>query len=79
MAQDFTYNNLILLAYGEIAQDQQSAMLSHTLCDEQLSEKFATILNVKDRLDADMKSPSDTSLQIIMQHSRDTRELETFC
>ena len=79
MEDNSTLNNLIKLAYGEISDDQRSVLLRELISDPEKAEKLNEILAIKDKLDAQKFEPSDTSLQIVLNHSRNSKELETFC
>ncbi len=70
MKKTFTLEDLLLLHYGEKDSFEQAEMKTAIENDLQLKEEFEDIEHVMHHLDADIKSPHPSSIQIILNHSR---------
>ena len=72
MKKTFTPEDLIQLHYGEKDSFEQAEIKTAMEQDEHLPQEFEDIEHVMHHLDADMKSPSLSSIKIILNHSRKT-------
>jgi hypothetical protein len=79
MDKNFTLNRLIQLTYGELTNQERSELLKELVTSFEMNESLQDVLSVQDKLNEDMLEPSATSLQIVLDHSRNNQELETFC
>lgn len=75
MIQTSTQDLLILHAYGETSAEQKQQLARELATNETLHEELMEVVHTKKMLNAKMKSPSDTSLRIIMAHSHKTEHL----
>lgn len=75
MIQTSTQNLLVLHAYGETSAEQKQQLARELATNENLHEELMEIVQAKKMLDTKMKSPSDTSLRIIMNYSHKTEHL----
>ena len=75
MIQTSTQDLLILHAYGETTAEQKQQLARELATNETLHQELMEIVHTKKMLDAKKKSPSDTSLRIIMAHSHKTEHL----
>ncbi len=76
MEQTSTQDLLILHAYGETTLEQRESLAKQLASDETLQEELLEIIRTKRELNSQMKSPSVTSLRIIMEHSYKTEHLQ---
>jgi hypothetical protein len=76
MIQSSTYDQLILLAYGELNGAEASALLARIGADAELAGQWDTIKNLTGELDKGMVAPSDTSLKIVLEYSNKTEHLQ---
>jgi hypothetical protein len=72
MKQTFTPNHLLLAAYGELPSDTRQQVFARIECNEQIAEEFQAIVDMQEILDGFKMKPSQTSINIILQHSRNT-------
>ena len=72
MKQTFTPNDLLLAAYGELPASTAQQVQAHIESNEQVAEEFQTIVDMKEMLDSFTMKPSQTSIDIILEHSRNT-------
>jgi hypothetical protein len=71
-----TLDLLVLHAYGETTLEQREFLASELTVNESLQEELMNLIQTKRQLSAKMKSPSKTSLRIIMEHSYKTEHLQ---
>ena len=76
MEQTSTHDLLILHAYGETTLEQREYLATQLAINENLQEELMEIIGTKRQLTAQMKSPSKTSVRIIMEHSHKTERLQ---
>jgi hypothetical protein len=76
MIQTSTPNLLLLHAYGETTEELKEVLATELIKDPVLHEEFVTIIKAKRALNNEMKSPSNTSVRIIMEHSYKTEHLQ---
>ncbi len=70
MKQNFTPQDLILLHYGEKNSFEQAEIKIAIENDSILKEEFEHIEDVMHHLDSDMKTPSLSSIKIILNYSK---------
>ncbi len=75
MEQTSTHDLLVLHAYGETSPEQREYLAKQLAADENLQEELMEIIRTKRELTSKLKSPSATSLRIIMEHSHKTEHL----
>ena len=76
MGQTSTHDLLILHAYGETTPEQREFLAAQLALDESMQEELMEIIRTKRELTSKMKSPSETSVRIIMEHSYKTEHLQ---
>ena len=76
MNQTSTSNLLLLHAYGETTAEQKEVLATALINDPSLHEELISVIRGKRVLNAKMKSPSNTSVRIIMEHSYKTEHLQ---
>ena len=76
MKQTSTQNLLVLHAYGETTFAQKEFLATELAKSENLHEEMMELIRAKRQLNSKMKSPSETSLRIIMEHSYKTEHLQ---
>ena len=78
MKTNFTFDDLLLYHYGELPADEIDALEASLLFNEHLKESNETIKKMMDILDAEKTTPCNASIQIILDHNRQSSgELET--
>jgi hypothetical protein len=75
MKQTSTQNLLILHTYGETTPEQKEQLAELLANDESLQVELLELTQAKQQLTRKMKSPSMTSLRIIMDYSHKTEQL----
>ncbi len=70
MTKKFTQNDLIRYAYEDLDSFTEAEMSVHMHQDEELKSEYAEIEEVRKRLNEVSYQPSESSLYIILQHSR---------
>ena len=76
MNQTSTPNLLLLHAYGETTAEQKEVLATALVNDPDLHEELIAVIKSKRVLNSKMKSPSNTSVRIIMEHSYKTEHLQ---
>ena len=76
MIQTSTPNLLLLHAYGETTEEQKEVLATELIKDPLLHEEMIAVIKTKRLLNREMKSPSITSVRIIMEHSYKTEHLQ---
>jgi hypothetical protein len=76
MTQNSTQNLLLLHAYNETTEAQKSELAVELAKDPSVQEDLMDIIRTKRVLNGKMKSPSPTSVRIIMEHSYKTEHLQ---
>lgn len=76
MIQTSTQNLLVLHAYGETTEAQKEQLAREMATDETLHEELMEMVRAKRMLNGKLKSPSETSIRIIMEHSYKTEHLQ---
>lgn len=80
MDKNSTLNNLLRYSYNETSWQETNAINNNIANNWEIKEQVKEIENMKNILKKmPLKSPSTTSIQIILNHSRQTEELQTFC
>ncbi len=75
MEQISTQDLLLLHAYGETTEEQKAFLAMEMAKDPGLIEEFMELVRAKRALNKQLKSPSNTSIRIIMEHSYQTEHL----
>ena len=76
MIQNSTQNLLLLHAYGETSDDQKGYLAKELAKDPALHEELVEMIRAKKLLAGELKSPSATSIRIIMEHSYKTEHMQ---
>ncbi|MDB5281157.1 MAG: hypothetical protein JWO06_232 [Bacteroidota bacterium] len=71
-----TLELLLLHAYNETTESQKEFLALELAKDPSLQEDMMEMIRAKRMLNAKMKSPSPTSVRIIMEHSYKTEHLQ---
>lgn len=71
-----TQNLLLLHAYGETTPEQKEFLAGQMAANPALQEELSEILSGMNMLDSKLKSPSNTSVRIVMEHSYKTEHLQ---
>jgi len=71
-----TLELLLLHAYNETTEPQKEFLATELAKDLALHEDFMEIIRAKRTLNRNLKSPSPTSVRIIMEHSYKTEHLQ---
>jgi hypothetical protein len=72
MEKTFTPNHLLLAAYGELAANTVQQVHAHIECNNKAAEEFQAIIDMQEILDSFRMKPSQTSIDIILEHSRNS-------
>lgn len=67
---------LTLHAYGDTTCEQREFLAEELATNASLHEELLELIRTKQQLNAQTKSPSATSLRIVMEHSRQTEHLQ---
>ena len=76
MEQISTQNLLLLHAYGETTPAQRVLIEKELAASPVLQQEWAELQETMNVLNGKMKSPSNTSVRIIMEHSHKTEHLQ---
>jgi len=76
MIQASTFDQLLLMAYGELNSEDARALQEQLKSDEELAREWHSILRLSGQLDQVSLSPSETSLKIVLEHSYKTEHLQ---
>lgn len=76
MEQTSTQDLLVLHAYGETTLEQREFLAAELANDENLQDELMELIRTKRELTSKLKSPSATSIRIIMEHSHKTEHLQ---
>ena len=77
MNGDFTENDLILYHYNELEQNRRQEIEDHLATDTNLKAHYQSLLQTTLMLDKAKMNPSQTSVDIIREHSGYFSSLET--
>jgi hypothetical protein len=75
MEQTSTHDLLVLHAYGETTLEQREYLAKQLATNETLQDELMEIIATKRQLTSKLKSPSATSLRIIMDYSHKSEHL----
>ncbi len=78
MKMSYTENDLIRFIYGETSDAETKALQAELTANFELNESFQRLQKIHQLLDEGFKSPSQTSIDLIMEHSRNTAPMETY-
>lgn len=76
MTKISTNHLLVLHAYGETTNEQKEMLAKELAVNEELHEELIEFIRAKRMLNGTVKSPSNTSVRIIMEHSHKTEHLQ---
>ena len=76
MNQTSTNELILLFSYRETTPEQTEKALQLITENESVRAQFEELMQAKQQLSAQLKSPSTTSLNIIMEHSHKTAHLQ---
>ena len=76
MVQLSTSDQLLLMAYGELAGEDARHLQDQLKADKELAAEWYSILRLTGRLDHAVFAPSQTSLRIVLEHSSHTEHLQ---
>jgi hypothetical protein len=76
MVQISTFDQLLLMAYGELGANDAQALQEQLRMDHELAKEWHDILRLTGRLDHTVFAPSETSLKIVLEHSFKTEHLQ---
>ncbi len=76
MKQTSTSQLVLIHAYGETSQAQRETIEKEFSENSTLYEEYMNVIKVKRMLNGKMKSPSATSVRIIMQYSCKNEHLQ---
>jgi hypothetical protein len=76
MVTDITKNDLILLAYNELPENESLTLYKAMEANSELKAQFNLIKQEMARLDSYSESPSDTSVQIVIEESCSSSPME---
>lgn len=76
MIKTYTPNLLILQTYNELSPRQEQQLQAELLQNEELVQLQTELTDTGHRLNTLLRSPSATSLRIIMDHSHKTEHLQ---
>lgn len=76
MEQTSTRDLLLLHAYGETNIEQREYLAGLLAESETLQSELLEIIETQKKLNQRLKSPSTTSVRIIMEHSHKTEHLQ---
>ncbi len=77
MTQTVTENDLILFCYDELDQQRSTEVRKAIKHDAQLMQMYQNLLHTMQFLDLGARNPSQTSIDIIREHSGHHSSLET--
>lgn len=76
MTKTSTPDLLLLHAYSETTSQQKDLLAGKLALNEDLQSEYAELIQSKQMLNKLVKSPCETSLRIIMEHSYKTEHLQ---
>lgn len=76
MVQISTSDQLLLMAYGELNNEDARTLQEQLKSDNDLAKEWHSILRLTGKLDKVSLSPSETSLKIVLEHSYKTEHLQ---
>ena len=79
MRQTFTQNLLVKKVYNETSEWENQLLTEEMNKSWMLKEEYEALNEVIEKLDSEIYSPSKTSIQIILEHSRKSAPLEASC
>ncbi|MDZ4844256.1 MAG: hypothetical protein SH857_01760 [Chitinophagales bacterium] len=79
MRQTSTRNMFVKKLYNETSAWENEQLTEEMNSNWKLKEEFEMMQEVVKKLDSEVYTPSKTSIQIILEHSRKTASVETSC
>lgn len=71
-----THDLLLLHAYGETTLEQREFLATELLLNDSLQDELFEIIQTQQQLNSLQRSPSETSLRIIMEQSCNSAQLQ---
>ncbi len=78
MKMSYNENDLLRLIYRETTEAESKAIRAAMVADFALSERYRQLEKIHDVLDEGFRNPNQSSIDLIMEHSRNTTPLETY-
>ena len=69
MTPTFTHEDLLRFIYKECSAEENTAAKRAILSNTELAAEYHAVLTVKEDLDGEFLEPSQTSINIILQHA----------
>jgi len=69
MTPNFTHEDLLRFIYKELPADEATGVKRAILANAELGAEYHAMLTVKEDLDTQFTEPSQTSINIILQHA----------
>ena len=69
MTQNFTHDDLLRFIYKECSSSEAIEIKRAILASTELGAEYHAMLTVKENLDTQFTEPSQTSVNIILQHA----------
>lgn len=79
MRHTSTQDMLVKKLYNETSAQENELLQEEMNTNWELKEEFEAMKEVKEKLDAERYTPSKTSIQIILEHSRKTAPVCANC
>ena len=76
MNKNITQNDLLLLAYNDLPAQEHNTLLTKVLNDKKLAEEYLKLKDEMKILDSLFISPNQTSVNIVLEESCSSREME---
>jgi hypothetical protein len=76
MSENYSENQLLLYIYDEMDAEEKSAMDAELQVNPQLQKRFLVFKQTIKMLDELETEPSESSIEIIMEHARKLNNLE---
>jgi anti-sigma factor RsiW len=77
MSGNITENDLILYCYNELDQSRKQEIEQHLADDANLKHQYLSLRQTMQMLDSAKMNPSQTSVDIVREHSSQHSSLET--
>ena len=70
MTKTFTHDDLIRYVYGETDNDENHEIEEAIACDAVMMEQYSELLSLKAQLDGSMKTPSQKTINTILEYAK---------
>ena len=71
MTKTFTHDDLIRYVYNETTKEENHEIKEAIACDAVLMEQLSELQKLKEQMDGSMKSPSEKTINNILEYSKD--------